>query len=187
MSATPRAALRQQLLQAQRQFVAAPSSAAAQEALSHHLRELVATLEPQTLGVYAPVHSEFNAAAALIADPRFDALPLALPFARRTPRELHYRAWNRAEPTLRDECAIPASDGAPVVPDVVLIPCVGHTAEGLRLGYGGGYYDRWLAAHEHVTAIGIAWSVTRIDATQFGAQPHDRPMMLIVTELGTIG
>lgn len=184
MSAPARSALRQQLLQAQRQFVATPSAAAAQAALSHHLRKLILTLEPQTLGVYAPVHGEFNAAAALIEDPAFAALPLALPFARRTPRELHYRAWNRAEPALRDECNIPASDGPPVLPDVVLIPCVGHTAEGLRLGYGGGYYDRWLAAHPHVTAVGVAWSVTRIDAAQLDPQPHDLPMMVIVTELG---
>ena len=57
-----------------------------------------------------------------------------------------------------------SSDGAAVVPDVVVVPCVGFTAAGHRLGYGGGYYDRWLAAHRHVVAVGVAWSFAEIDA-----------------------
>jgi 5-formyltetrahydrofolate cyclo-ligase len=52
------------------------------------------------------------------------------------------------------------------------------------LGYGGGYYDRWLYAHPDATAIGVAWSFARIDPATFAARPHDVALTLIVTEQG---
>lgn len=99
---------------------------------------------------------------------------------------MHYRRWDGQAPRLRDECGIAASDDEEVVPDVVLVPCVGFTAGGYRLGYGGGYFDRWLAAHPHVTAVGVAWSVGRVPDEQFVPEPHDQPLMLIVTEQGVV-
>ena len=70
------------------------------------------------------------------------------------------------------------------MPDVVLVPCVGFTGAGYRLGYGGGYFDRWLAAHPHVVAVGVAWSVAELDPATFAAQPHDLPLAFVVTERG---
>ena len=99
---------------------------------------------------------------------------------------MHYRAWDGRAPAVVDECGIPSSDGAPVAPDVVLVPCVGFTREGFRLGYGGGYFDRWLALHDGVTAVGVAWAIGQTDAASYEAQPHDRPLTLIVTERGVI-
>ncbi len=98
---------------------------------------------------------------------------------------MHYRRWDGTEPTLRDECGIPTPDApTAVVPDVVLVPCLGYTPSGYRLGYGGGYFDRWLAAHSHVTSVGVAWHASEIDDRRFAAQAHDRPLTLIVTEQG---
>jgi len=54
------------------------------------------------------------------------------------------------------------------------------------LGYGGGFFDRWLAAHPSVTAVGIAWSHAQIDESALAPQPHDQPLTLIVTEAGAI-
>jgi 5-formyltetrahydrofolate cyclo-ligase len=99
---------------------------------------------------------------------------------------MEYRAWDRREPGLRDECGIPACDGPVVVPDVVLVPCVGFTASGHRLGYGGGYFDRWLAEHRHVTAVGVAWSVTELGEAELAPQPHDLALALVVTERGVV-
>lgn len=157
---------------------------AARAALARHLTKVLSELEPESLGLYWPVESEFNAAAALLADSTFATLPLSLPFAQRAPVQMHYRAWDRQPPAAVDECGIATASGAPVGPDVVLVPCVGFTSSGHRLGYGGGYFDRWLAQHPHVTAIGVAWSVSEIDAAVFTAEPHDHPLTLIVTERG---
>ncbi len=160
--------------------------AAAQLALGRHLAALLLRLEPACLGLYCPVRSEFNAIDVVTNDSAFAQLPLALPYSRREPRAMHYRAWDRRPPTLLDECRIPACDGAEVLPDVVLAPCVGFTRSGWRLGYGGGYFDRFITTHPHVTAIGVAWSIAEVDETEFGVQPHDQALMLIVTENGVV-
>lgn len=186
----PRQTLRKNLLEQREKFAAGPDAEAAGAALARHLLAVLSELEPDRLGVYWPHRSEFNAATALRAGftsaKKGIGPPLALPFAQRAPVRMHYRAWDGDAPPLVDECGIPASAGAPVVPDVVLVPCVGYTRAGLRLGYGGGYFDRWLAEHPDVTAVGVAWACAEIDADAFEAQPHDQPLTLIVTERGVV-
>jgi len=182
-----RKTLRDRLIAERARFAASDRAAAATSALSRHLRELLLQIEPEQLGVYWPVRSEFNAALALQSDKSAPKLPLALPFTQRVPARMEYRRWDGAAPRAIDECAIPASDGEPVVPDTVLVPCVGFTRDGYRLGYGGGFFDRWLALHPHVTTVGVAWSVQQIDAAEFRPEKHDLPLTLIVTEGGVIG
>lgn len=189
MTATPnpRAELRKTLREKRQQFALSAGYGAAEAALAGHLTQVITQLEPETLGLYASIRSEFNAVVALGADHGCDELPWALPFCRREPREMDYRLWDRSAKMVPDECGIASAAGAVVVPDVVLVPCVGFTAAGYRLGYGGGYFDRWMAAHPHVTAVGVAWSFAEIDAAAFAAEPHDRPLMLVVTERGVSG
>jgi 5,10-methenyltetrahydrofolate synthetase len=77
---------------------------------------------------------------------------------------------------------IPA-ETAEVVPDVTLAPVVGWDAAGFRLGYGGGYFDRTLAAlSPRPFAIGVGLQAAQV-ATIF-PQPHDIAMDAIVTEAG---
>jgi len=165
---------------------AARSGVAAQATLAAHLTPVLAALQPERLGLYWPLRSEFNAALACLADHHLDSIDLALPYAKKSAHEMHYRTWDRQAPTLRDERNIPSIEGALVVPDVVLVPCLGYTTAGFRLGYGGGYFDRWLAAHPQVTAVGIAWSATQIDDVELAPQPHDQPLMVVVTERGVV-
>ncbi len=130
------------------------------------------------------MRSEFNAAAAIAADSSLAPSALALPFVQKSPKRMDYRSWDGQAPQLRDECGILTAGGPVVVPDVVIVPCVGFTADGYRLGYGGGYFDRWLALHPETTAVGIAWYFQLIPADGFDPRGHDKPMTLIVTEQG---
>jgi 5-formyltetrahydrofolate cyclo-ligase len=181
---TARRALRARLLAERETFIASSAFAAADAALATELRTAIIRLEPERLGLYWPFRSEFNAAAALAADATLDKVARALPYARRTPRAMEFRSWNGARPTLKDECGIGTGEGEAVLPDVVVVPCVGFTAAGHRLGYGGGYYDRWLAAHPQVVAVGVAWSGAELDLATFAAEPHDVPLAFVVTERG---
>lgn len=183
--ATPvvgRKALRQRLLAERRSFVASPEGRAAEAALFAALADVLCELEPDCLGIYAAFGSESNVVAMLAADTRLSGVPLALPHAFKSPRRMEFRAWRHGAPMPADECGIPSSDGRVVVPDVLIAPCLGHTADAYRLGYGGGYYDRWLATQPQVTAVGIGWSWARLGPAEYVPQPHDIPLAVIVTD-----
>lgn len=181
---SPRADLRTKLRAQRQQFALSSGYADAQAALARHLTQVITQLEPECLGLYASIRSEFNAVVALGADSYCDKLPWALPYCLREHREMHYRQWDRRTAMVPDECGIASAAGSVVVPDVVLVPCVGFAAGHYRLGYGGGYFDRFLAAHPHVTAVGVAWAFSELGAEVFVPQPHDIPLSLIVTEQG---
>lgn len=73
-------------------------------------------------------------------------------------------------------------DGRPVIPEkgaVIIVPALAFDAGGFRLGQGGGYYDRFLAANE-VFAVGVGREELLLDKTP--AEPHDRPVNVLVTE-----
>lgn len=171
-----RQALRALLKTRRRDWLASPDGQRAPAALLQSLQALLQQLEPLCLGLYWALDGEFDAAALL---PRQPGVQLALPFAQREGRQMHYRRWDGRTPRATDEMGIPCSDGAPADPDVVLVPCLGYTRDGFRLGYGGGYFDRWLAAHPGVTAVGLAWGVGEC---QFAVEPHDRPLAIVITE-----
>ena len=182
-----RAALRQRLRDARKTFVSGDDAQHAHDRLASHLAPLLRTLEPQGIGLYWPVLGEFNAVSLWQADEYLRSIPVSLPFATRKPPMMCYRLWDGSEPNVRDECEIPTASGAQTEPDVVLVPCVGFTRSGYRLGYGGGFFDRWLAAHPGVTSVGVAWSQGLLDDAEFAAQPHDIALTLIVTDEGVVG
>ena len=64
--------------------------------------------------------------------------------------------------------------------DVVLVPCVGFDEAGMRLGHGGGYYDRYLPRCPRATKILLAFEAQKLDAVCVGE--NDVAMDFIVTE-----
>ena len=75
------------------------------------------------------------------------------------------------------------SEASEVIPDIALAPVVGWDRAGYRLGYGGGYFDRTLAAlSPRPLVVGIGLQSARV-ATIY-PQPHDIPMDVILTEKG---
>ncbi len=78
---------------------------------------------------------------------------------------------------------VPAASSAEVAPELLLIPCVGFNQERFRLGYGGGFYDRTLAARPRPRAIGVAYECSR---AEFSVEAHDIALDAVVTEAGII-
>src|SRR5436305_566027 len=110
------------------------------------------------LGVYWPFRAEFDPRALIdwsIASGRMIALPVVVD--KKGP--LEYRAWRPGEPLVDGVWGIPVPEKRAVVtPTMVLAPLVGFDPECYRLGYGGGYFDRTLAALvPRPLAIGIGF------------------------------
>ncbi len=108
----------------------------------------------------------------------------ALPVVVEKRQPLEFWAWRPGAPLRRGVWNIPIPVERHVVrPTALLVPLVGFDRRGYRLGYGGGYYDRTLAAMDpKPLTIGIGYEIGCLDTIH--PQPHDIPMDAIVTEAG---
>jgi 5-formyltetrahydrofolate cyclo-ligase len=155
------------------------------EALSHRLLDALKRYEPVCVGFYWPLPGEFDARAAIAVWLSPGAHRQAsLPVVRKRGEALEFLAWAPDTPMKIGHHQIPEPvPQVVVVPDLLFVPCVGFDADGYRLGYGGGYYDRTLAAWPGKTkpiTIGVACEACRVDALQ--REAHDIPLDMIVTE-----
>lgn len=108
----------------------------------------------------------------------------ALPVVVERGAPMVFRAWTPGARLEHGIWNIPIpADGPEIDPDVVIAPVVGFDPSCYRLGYGGGFFDRTLAAREpRPRAIGIGYATAAL-ATIY-PQPHDIPMTAIVTQDG---
>lgn len=179
-----RAALRREKLAA-RVALDPAAHAALSAALERHLSALLRPLAPQTLAFCAPVRGEFDArplASRLIGL----GWHAAMPVVTAVDAPMHFHAWTPASVmgTDRYGISIPA-DGAAVIPDIVLLPLLAFDAQGFRLGYGGGYFDRTLAAMvPRPQTIGVGFELARVPDIR--PQAHDVRLDAIVTEAGLL-
>jgi 5,10-methenyltetrahydrofolate synthetase len=137
-----------------------------------------------TLGVYWPLAGEPDLRAAY-AELALAGVRLALPVVMERNAPLAFTEWKLDEPMLADEMgvAVPATLRFLERPPALLIPCLGFNAEGYRLGYGGGYYDRTLERPPRPHTLGIAYSNQE---ARFPHAPHDVPLDVIVTEASSV-
>lgn len=115
-----------------------------------------------------------------IALPRVTTLDKPMEFRRHTDpyeeSDLESGVWGLRQPGV---------DAPVVVPEVLFMPLVGFTASGDRLGQGGGYYDRYLAAHPQTIAVGMAWDVQEVP--ELPIELHDMRLSAIVTPTRVLG
>ena len=135
----------------------------------------------RVLGIYWPIRAEIDVrdiAERHIAAGGVAALPVIV--HKNAPVE--FWPWTPGTSMRRGFWNIPVpATGTAVRPDALIIPVVGFDAACFRLGYGGGYYDRTLAALSPLPLrIGLGYAQAQI-ATIY-PQPHDVPMSAIVTD-----
>lgn len=157
-------------------------------ALNTHLRKLLDErfdgANGQVFSAYWPIKGEPNL-HSLMADLDALGVRVALPVVETKAAPLVFRRWTRGMPMARGNWNIPVPppDAEALIPDIMLAPLVGWDAEGYRLGYGGGYFDRTLASLDpRPFTIGIGFQSARIP-TIF-PQPHDIALDLVLTEAG---
>lgn len=151
--------------------------------VERYVREILGRMKPQTVGFYLPFKHEIDA-RPLVRDLLEQGWSAALPVVIEKKGPLEFRAWRPGmlmTPGVYD-IPIPAERNI-VKPDVLLVPLVGFDGANYRLGYGGGYYDRTLAAMlPRPSTIGVGFELSRLE-TIF-PQAHDMPLDAIVTEAG---
>ncbi len=107
---------------------------------------------------------------------------MALPVIVKKSAPVEFWSWHPGMPMQKGIWDIPTPREREVLtPDALLVPLVGFDDRGFRLGYGGGYFDRTLAAaSRRPFAIGVGYEDSRLETIY--PQAHDIAMNLIVTE-----
>lgn len=162
--------------------------------LERFRRRIDAALERSFPGLAAaklafcwPIRGEYDA-RHLARTLRGRGALTALPVVVAPKQPLVFREWHPGVELALGPLDIPyPKASAEVVPDAVLLPMNGWDRAGYRLGYGGGFFDRTLAAlaagSSHKPAvIGISYELGRMDTIH--PQPWDIPVDWVVTERG---
>jgi 5-formyltetrahydrofolate cyclo-ligase len=130
-----------------------------------------------------PIKGEYDArhlARTLRARGALTALPVVV--APRTP--LVFREWHPGVELAKGALDIPYPVGSQqITPEAVLLPMNGWDAQGYRLGYGAGFFDRTLASlAKKPLVIGVSYELAKMDTIH--PQSWDIPVDYLVTERG---
>lgn len=177
-----RGALRSRLIAA-REALPAELRAQLSRQIERHLGALVDALAPAVLAFCWPFRGEFDA-RSLVAARLAGGLRACLPVVADNGLPLEFREWTPHSEMVEDRYGIHIPAQGPALrPDAILMPLNAFDEEGYRLGYGGGYFDRSLAAlSPRPRAVGVGFELARVDSIR--PQPYDLPMDFIVTEAG---
>ena len=136
--------------------------------IATHGIEFAGVPAPAVVSGFLPIGEEINP-SPLMQRLLGEGYTLALPVMEAKGRPLVFRTWTPGEELAETMWGIrePRPTAQQVEPDVVLGPLLAFDAEGYRLGYGGGFYDRTLARLrmlKTVVAVGLAYDGQRVDA-----------------------
>ncbi len=161
------------------------------EQLQQVLRFWLMERQDAVIGAYWPIKGEFDPLpalhrwkedGALMDEPKLRRI--ALPVVNKQHKTLSFHAWYPGCPMEMDAYDIPKPQNTElVVPSLLFVPCVGYGPGGYRLGYGGGFYDRTLAALEpRPFTVGLGFTNGFVD--DFEPEAHDLPLDPILNDHG---
>lgn len=158
------------------------------ERLRGHLQAWLERAPAACIGFYRPIRAEpdltellwrwkSESAGRRLCVPVIDDLKTG---------RMHYGLWEKGQEKMGAYRILEPETDVPVEPDLIFSPCVGVTAEGFRLGNGGGFFDRWMAARRRggVSLVSVAVAYECLMTEAFSPMPYDEPMDWILTESG---
>ncbi|MEQ1931072.1 MAG: 5-formyltetrahydrofolate cyclo-ligase [Parvularculaceae bacterium] len=156
---------------------------AARHAAAHFLARM-AFAPGAVIALYHPLKDELDT-GLLASSLRERGARLALPVIISRNAPLTFRAHDGEAPLVagRFGTMTPPAAAPTLRPDIIVVPLLAFTPRGDRLGYGGGYYDRTLAALRvggEVLAVGFGYGAQEVDALPSG--PLDQRLDWVVTE-----
>ena len=155
--------------------------------IMHFLHEWISGKKSvSVIGLYYPVNSEMNP-LTLIEYFNNQGVITCLPIVIDKNSPLIFKAWSPGKDMVAGRYGIPVPDNDQVViPDLVICPLLAYDEKGMRLGYGGGFYDRTirhLRRNKQTRYMGLAFSQQK-SYYDLPSEDHDVPLDTILTELG---
>jgi 5-formyltetrahydrofolate cyclo-ligase len=152
-------------------------------AVANHLQSLPAWTRTRHLALYLPADGEIET-AALAEQAREAGMSLYLPVVGND-GVMQFALWEQGAPLQENRYGIPQPGPQyPLYPvhdlDVVLMPLVGWSKSGARLGMGGGFYDRALAGDKGPVRIGLGFECQQVQ--HLPTEDWDVPMDFVATE-----
>ncbi|MES2226983.1 MAG: 5-formyltetrahydrofolate cyclo-ligase [Pseudomonadota bacterium] len=158
--------------------------------LQNVLRVWLVGRRETTIGAYWPIKGEFDPLPALYrwAEGAPDAIArrIGLPVANRRTGQLRFHVWYPGCPMELDAYDIPKpKDTEEFAPEILVVPCLGFGPGGVRLGYGGGFFDRTLASLDpSPVTVGVSFGHGFLPLLRSGTA--DRPLDAMLTEDGVM-
>jgi len=158
--------------------------------LQSALRVWLVGRKEKSIGAYWPIKGEFDPLPALYrwseGGPDGSPRRIGLPVADRATGQLRFHVWFPGCPTELDAYDIPKPKGTDeFAPAILVVPCLGFGPGGVRLGYGGGFFDRTLASLEpRPVTVGVSFTHGFLPLLR--SSPLDRPLDAMLTEDGVM-
>jgi 5-formyltetrahydrofolate cyclo-ligase len=156
------------------------------EEIERHLLEVINGEDP--VMVYASKPGEVDT-RGLIGGLLSRGISVVVPIIEQETRTLRLSFLRDPAVLVPGTFSVPEPLGAEIPADpeeisLVVVPMMAFDRRGFRLGYGAGYYDRFLSDHPRMKKIGVAFSCLELE--EVPADRYDVPMDVIVTEEGVI-
>ncbi len=140
----------------------------------------------QIIGGYYPINSEIDS-LKILEKLEKNKFKLSLPVTKKN-NDMDFYEWSFKDSLKVNSRGIPEPyTMKKVFPDILIVPLVGFDKNKYRLGYGGGYYDRYIAKAlkiKNVLTIGFAFSFQKLK--YIPKNKYDQKLDVIITEKGTI-
>lgn len=135
---------------------------------------------------YSPTKDEIDC-TGILDKVRVCRCKVLLPVCQAARQTLQFRIWDEKVALVQGKFGIaePPLTAKEIVPDIVIVPLVAFDRHGIRVGYGGGYYDRTLHALRNrspILALGLAFAAQHVD--DILAEPTDEGLDGVLTGNG---
>lgn len=149
-----------------------------------HLKIILENTKPCVVGSYLPFRNEFS--TQLLNDELNKSnFNLSLPCINKNESSMIFRNYTSDSSLVPNSYGIlePSQNAEEVVPSIIIAPLVAFSLAGYRLGYGGGYYDRYIEKNldnKNLIKIGLGFSFQKYD--KLPNENHDQKLDWILTE-----